>query len=120
MARVFISHASEDYERASQLHRWLDSEGHEVFLDQHPHDGILVGDHWRERLHERLRWADAMVCVVTSAAVKSLWCAEEIGAVRSQSIRLLPVRAEPGVDHPSLRSEQYTDLTADPTAGRAA
>lgn len=63
--RVFVSHAGEDRECAGQLHRWLVAEGHEVFLDQDPRDGILVGDDWHKRLHERLRWADAVVCVVT-------------------------------------------------------
>ncbi|MDQ3762699.1 MAG: toll/interleukin-1 receptor domain-containing protein [Actinomycetota bacterium] len=37
-----------------------------------------MGERWRQRLHERLRWADAVVCVVTSAAVASSWCAAEI------------------------------------------
>ena len=67
MARVFVSHASEDRKCAGQLHRWLVAEGHEVFWDQDPGDGIAVGDEWERRLHERLRWADAVVCVVTSA-----------------------------------------------------
>jgi WD40 repeat protein/energy-coupling factor transporter ATP-binding protein EcfA2 len=120
MARVFISHASEDRECAGQLHRWLVAEGHEVFLAQDLHDGILVGDDWEERLHERLRWADAVVCVVTSAAVNSQWCSGEIGIARSLGSRLLPVRAESGVAHPLLRSEQYADLSVDSIAGRAA
>jgi hypothetical protein len=50
------------------------AEDHEVFLDTDPHDGITVGEEWDQRLHERLRWADAVVCVVTSAAVASTWC----------------------------------------------
>jgi WD40 repeat protein/energy-coupling factor transporter ATP-binding protein EcfA2 len=120
MARVFISHASDDTERAGQLHQWLIAEGHEVFLDRDLRDGIVVGDDWRERLHERLRWADAVVCVVTSAAVNSPWCSEEIGAARAQGSRLLPVWVEPGVTHPLLGSEQYADFTIDSTAGRAA
>jgi WD40 repeat protein/energy-coupling factor transporter ATP-binding protein EcfA2 len=120
MARVFISHASEDVERAGQLHRWLVDEGHEVFLDRDLRDGIVVGDDWRKRLHERLRWADAVVCVVTSAAVNSLWCSEEIGAARAQDRRLLPVRAESGVTHPLLESEQYADFTIDSMTGRVA
>jgi hypothetical protein len=71
VARVFVSHASEDRECAGQLHQWLVGEGHEVFLDQDLRDGIPVGEGWEVRLHERLRWADAVVCVVTSAAVAS-------------------------------------------------
>ena len=30
-------------------------------------DGIVVGEEWEQRLHERLRWADAVVCLLTSA-----------------------------------------------------
>jgi TIR domain len=54
MARVFISYASEDHECADQLHRWLVAEGHEAFLDHNPRDGIVVGEEWDKRLHERL------------------------------------------------------------------
>ena len=79
MARVFISHASEDRECAGQLREWLVAEGHEVFLDQDLVDGIRVGEEWEQRLHERLRWADAVVCVVTSAYLASTWCTAEVG-----------------------------------------
>ena len=75
MARVFVSHASEDRECAGYLHQWLVGEGHEVFLDQDLRDGIPVGEEW----DKRLRWADAVVCVVTSASVASAWCAAEVG-----------------------------------------
>jgi WD40 repeat protein len=119
MARVFVSHASEDRERASRLHRWLKAEGHEVFLAHDLHDGISLGDDWPTRLHERLRWADAVVCVVTSAAVKSPWCSAEIGIAWSRGSQLLPVRAEPEVDHPLLRTTQCIDITIDSTAWRA-
>jgi hypothetical protein len=61
VARVFVSHASEDRECAGQLHQWLVGEGHEVFLDRDLGDGIPVGEQWERRLHERLRWADAVV-----------------------------------------------------------
>ena len=65
--RVFLSHASADLDTAVRVHGWLTAAGHEVFLDRHPSDGIAVGDAWEERLHERLRRADAVVCVVTTA-----------------------------------------------------
>jgi TIR domain/AAA ATPase domain len=120
VARVFVSHASEDREYAGQLHQWLVDEGHEVFLDRDLRDGIPVGDEWDKRLHERLRWADAVVCVVTSAAVASTWCAAEVAVAVSRGSRVLPVRAEPGVGHPLLRSAQYADLTQNLTEARAA
>jgi WD40 repeat protein/energy-coupling factor transporter ATP-binding protein EcfA2 len=120
VARVFLSHASEDFECAGQLHRWLVSEGQEVFLDQDPRAGILVGELWEQRLHERLRWADAVVCLVTGAYVASRWCAAEVGIALSRGSRVLPVRAEPGINHPLLRSAQYADFTTDATTARAA
>ncbi|MGH3838831.1 MAG: toll/interleukin-1 receptor domain-containing protein, partial [Pseudonocardiaceae bacterium] len=120
MAKVFISHAGEDRAPTDEVHQWLVAEGHEVFLDRDLRNGIVVGEEWEQRLHERLRWADAVVCVVTSAFLASEWCPYEVGYARSRGSRLLPVLAEPGVDHPLVRSAQYADLTKDPTAGRAA
>jgi WD40 repeat protein/energy-coupling factor transporter ATP-binding protein EcfA2 len=102
------------------VYRWLVAEGHEVFLDQDLIDGVVVGEEWEKRLHERLRWADAVVCVVTSAFLASKWCSFEVGYARARGSRLLPVLAEPGVDHPILTSAQYADLTVDSTAARAA
>jgi WD40 repeat protein/energy-coupling factor transporter ATP-binding protein EcfA2 len=120
VARVFVSYASVDRECAAGLHRWLVAEGHEVFFDQDSCDGIVVGDEWQRRLHERLRWADAVVCVVSSAAVDSTWCTAEVVSALTHGSRVLPVRAEPGVVHPLLTSAQYADLTGDPDAARAA
>ncbi|MGH3709630.1 MAG: TIR domain-containing protein [Pseudonocardiaceae bacterium] len=120
MARVFISHANDDRETTDEVHRWLVAEGHEVFLDRDPRNGMVVGEEWEQRLSERLRWADAVVCVVTSAFLASKWCLHEVGYARSRGSRLLSVLAEPGVDHPLVKSAHYADLTKDPAAGRAA
>ncbi len=67
MARVFVSHASEDHLVAAQLHQWLVDDGHDVFLDQDLRDGIALGEEWEQRLYERLRWADAVVCLITAS-----------------------------------------------------
>ncbi|MGB6164794.1 MAG: toll/interleukin-1 receptor domain-containing protein [Pseudonocardiaceae bacterium] len=120
MTRVFVSHASGDREPTDEVHWWLVAAGHEVFLDQDLRDGIAVGDGWEQRLHERLRWADAVVCVVISAFVASPWCTAEVSFALSRGSRVLPVRAEPGVDHPLLASFQYADLTTDSPTARAA
>jgi hypothetical protein len=118
VVKVFLSHASEDRECAGQLHQWLVGEGHEVFLDQDLRDGVPVGEDWGQRLHERLRWADALVCLVSKAAVESTWCTAEVSNALSRGSRVLPVRIELGVDHPLLRLCQYTDLTVDPAVAR--
>jgi WD40 repeat protein len=120
VARVFISYASEELALAMEVARWLVGAGHEVFLDKDPQHGIAVGDEWEKRLHERLRWANAVVCIVTSAYLKSAWCTAEVSTARSRGNRLLPLRAEPGVDHQLMRSLQYADLTKDQTVARSA
>ena len=119
MARVFVSHASGDREPTDEVHRWLVDEGHDVFLDRDLYAGIVVGEEWEQRLHERLRWADAVVCVVTSAYLASMWCTAEVSIALSRGSRLLPVLAERGVIHPLLKSTQYADLTGDSVAARA-
>src|SRR5689334_9858682 len=119
MARVFISHSSEDLELACEIRRLLLAEGHEVFLDAESRDGIAVGVDWQERLHERLRWADAMICLVTSAYTRSIWCAAEIGAAQARGSRLLPVHAEPGVKHTLLGSLQHIDIAHEPEIARS-
>jgi hypothetical protein len=65
VARVFVSYASEDIVLARQVRRWLDADRHKAFLAQDLRDGIAAGEQWRARLHERLRWADVVVCVLT-------------------------------------------------------
>ncbi|MGQ0774632.1 MAG: nSTAND1 domain-containing NTPase [Pseudonocardiales bacterium] len=120
MARVFLSYARDDRALTHDVHRWLDQAGHEVFFDQDPQDGIAVGEVWRQRLHERLRWADAVVCVVTSASVASSWCTAEIAMAQARGSRLLPLRAEPDADHPLLTDVHHIDLAQDSAAAHAA
>src|SRR5262245_35582087 len=99
MARVFISYASDDRQLAARLHSWLVESGHEVFLDHDARSGLLIGEDWEQRLYERLRWADAVVCPVTSAYVASVWCTAEITIALSRGSRVLPLLVEPGVQH---------------------
>ncbi|MGQ0779318.1 MAG: toll/interleukin-1 receptor domain-containing protein [Pseudonocardiales bacterium] len=120
MARVFVSHASEDRALAWQLQGWLVEVGHEVFLAPDLRDGVALGEEWERRLYAELRRADAMVCVVTSAFLGSQWCTAEVAIARSRGIRLLPLHAEPGVASPLLASVQHSDLTGDPVAIRTA
>ncbi|HEX2301615.1 MAG TPA: toll/interleukin-1 receptor domain-containing protein, partial [Pseudonocardiaceae bacterium] len=119
MARVFVSHAGKDLASAREVRQWLIETGHEVFLDQDLQDGIAVGEQWRHRLQERLRWADAVVCVVTSGYLASTWCTAEVAAAQAQGSRLLPLLAEPDVVHPLLAEVQHTDLTRNRETARA-
>ncbi|MFD0363157.1 TIR domain-containing protein [Nocardia sp. GCM10030253] len=119
VAKVFISHASVDREWAGRIRGWLVADGHEVFLDQDPVGGLVVGEEWEQRLYERLRWADAVVCVVTTDYLKSVWCFAEIGIAKTTGSRLLPVRVTKGATHPLLTAIQQADAIADPVVARA-
>ncbi len=119
MARVFISHASEDRELAAELHEWLIGDRHEVFLDQDLHDGLTAGEEWEPRLYEWLRWADAVVCLVTAAYAASKWCFAEAVLARSQGSRLIPLLVEPGIAHPLLGLMQHIDYAHDRAAGQS-
>ena len=103
MARVFVSHAAVDGRFADQIHQWLVEGGHQAFLDKDIQDGIETGEDWQSRLHERLRWSDAMVCVITSAYVNSAWCAAEVGIAQSRGSRLLPVARRTRCGSPTAR-----------------
>ena len=119
VARVFLSHSGTDTAMAVAVREWLIADDHEVFLDRDLDDGIAVGEEWQARLHERLRWADAVVCLLTTAYVDSTWCSAEVAVAQSRGSRLLPVQAEPDVTHPLLRGVQHVDMTRDVDAARA-
>jgi WD40 repeat protein len=120
MARVFVSHASAESELAVDLGRWLVAHHHEVFLDQDLQHGLAVGDLWEQRLYERLRWADAVVCLLSSAYAASAWCMAEVIVARWQGSRLLPLRVEPDAVHPLLQTIQHADYATDPHTARCA
>jgi TIR domain len=96
MTRVFISHSSKNNQLAVDVQGWLKTDGHDVFLDYDRQDGIEGGDLWEEWLYERLRWADAVVCLVTDEYVTSQWCFGEIVAAKTLGSRILPLAAEKG------------------------
>ncbi|MFE9578041.1 TIR domain-containing protein [Nocardia sp. NPDC006044] len=118
MAKVFISHARRDHEWAHEIRGWLVADGHEVFLDLHPVDGLIVGEEWERELYRRLRWADAVVCVVTRAYLASVWCAAEVGIAKANGSMLLTVRVEADVVHPLLKSLQQSNAATEPAVAR--
>ena len=107
MARVFISHSNKNNELAAEVWGWPKGGGHDVFLDYDRQDGIEGGDRWEERLYERLRWADAVVCLVTDDYGTSQWCFGEIVAAKTLGSKILPLATENGVHHPLLDGLQH-------------
>lgn len=109
MARVFLSHASQDTELAKQLHTWLRSQGHEAFLDADIDDGIRGGEDWTLRLLTELQCADAVLCLVTPSFLASHWGTAEVAIAHIQGKRIVPLTVD-GADAraiPLLAGTQY-------------
>jgi Novel STAND NTPase 1/TIR domain len=120
VANVFISHASKDREAADRVRQWLRADGHEVFLARAPGDGVALGEEWQPRLYERLRWADAVVCLVSRAYRNSVWCTAELAIAHERGSRVLPFLVEPGPPHPLVPTLQHVEYGSEPDAARAA
>ncbi len=117
--RVFISYASDDLACAEELHQTLTGDGHQVFLDRHRRDGIGAGDDWKQQLYQRLRWADALVCVLTPTYADHTWCFAEVAVAQTLGRPILPLAAAVGSRHPLLDAVQQIDYVVEPAAGRA-
>ncbi|WP_163550494.1 nSTAND1 domain-containing NTPase [Candidatus Frankia nodulisporulans] len=114
MARIFVSHAGSDGELADEVHQRLSERQHQVFLARNIREGIPPGDLWKERLHQELRAADAVVCVLTDAYNASPWCAYEIGIAHEVGSLLVPLRAQPEASSPLLDDRQYAVAVDNP------
>ena len=55
VAHIFISHKSDDRERAEEVREWLFGEGFQTFLSSHPEDGIAAGANWEATLYDEIR-----------------------------------------------------------------
>ena len=118
MARVFLSYATADLEAAVRVYEWLDGDGHSVFFDRSPRDGIGIGEDWKPRLYREVLHTDAVVCVMTRAYVESTWCTAEVAIADSRGCLLIPLIAEPGVTHPLIDRQQYALVDGDLAAAR--
>jgi hypothetical protein len=109
VARVFVSHATEDLAVAEAVRDWLHGERHQVFLDRDLDVGLRAGELWKSRLYGELRAADAVVCVMTSAYLRSPWCTMEMGIADALGSRLVPLQVTPTVSARLLPDLQYIE-----------
>ncbi|MGH3802673.1 MAG: toll/interleukin-1 receptor domain-containing protein, partial [Pseudonocardiaceae bacterium] len=118
MVRVFISYATPDRAIADEVANWLRAADQEPFLAHDLRNGIGAGEDWKQRLYDELREVDVVIGVVTSSFVASPWCSAELGIADARGCRLMPLRAQPRVEHPLIQDRQYVDYQADPQQAR--
>jgi hypothetical protein len=90
--QVFISHAREDTELVHKVAAFLKASGFDVVGDQTQE--ILPGENWAERIAQALKESQAMVVLLTPAALASSWVQAEISYALGQpsyAHRLIPV-----------------------------
>ena len=98
--KVFLSYAQSDGSWARELSGHLEAAGFRV-LD--PVGQLLPGDNWSLEIGKALDSSQAMVVLISPAAVRSPWVQREIqfalGSEKYQD-RLIPVEVDPTNDFP--------------------
>ncbi len=75
---IFISYRSVDTAWARELHQVLQEEGyHDIFLSEHPDNGIPAGANWEQTLWKNIRKSRAIVALCSRNWLKSPWCIAE-------------------------------------------
>jgi hypothetical protein len=89
-ASVFISHSPEDSEMARDLARRLRAAGLTPIVD---FADLPAGKDWKKTIREQIRTADAMLILVTPAALRSGYMMVELGMAEGFERMVLPVTA---------------------------
>lgn len=117
MARLFISHSSENNAEAAALNLWLKEQGwDDVFLDVTPDRGIAAGERWERALNEAASRCEAVLFMVSRPWIASRWCRKEYDLARRLNKRLFGALIEtiPVAELPSEITEtfQMVDLAS--------
>lgn len=89
--KVFISHSHTDAELAARISNALEKRGFDVWDTDRD---LLPGDNWAAEIARALEESEAMIVLLTPAAVDSPWVKREIEyalGAKNYSNRLIPV-----------------------------
>lgn len=118
MARIFISHSSEDRAQARQLLEWLHSQGFaSTFLDFDEKKGIPPGADWERTLYREIAACDAVIAILTKNSFKSKWCFVEYAQARALGKEIIPIVETPEGKTFVSRAIQHLDLVQDRNGG---
>ncbi len=75
MARIFISHNSNDAKEALALKRWLADNGwDDTFLDIDAKEGLSPGARWKDALKNSTDRCEAVLCLISPTWLASAGC----------------------------------------------
>ena len=119
MARIFLSHSSENNAEAIAVRDWLVAQGwDDLFLDLDPHQGLQAGERWQDALKNAAGRCEAVLFLITPEWAESKWCLAEFLLAKSMNKRLFGVlvaRTDFEILPFEMTAEwQITDLCAEP------
>ena len=113
MARIFLSYARDDVERAKQLAGCIADAGHEVWWDRHLHGG----SRFVTEIDRALKDAQAVVVLWSPSSIESAWVQDEAAEGRDSG-RLVPVSIGSAKPPLGFRQFQTVDLRVWEHSGR--
>jgi hypothetical protein len=120
MTRIFISHTRKDRELARDMARRARAAGLETLADV---DDLAVGMERKTFLRERLRQADAVLALLTPAALASPWTVTELGMAEGLGKPIVLVTAglePPGIPAPLVSYPRFPFDELDGALGKVA
>ena len=104
---IFISFSAADEDVATELRSMLSK----AFLGQFDTfmsgEDIMMGDEWRENVHQNLKKCSLLIAIATSRSAYRAWINYEIGAVAIQDKKVIAV-VGPSLNHQDLPSTYDT------------
>lgn len=96
----FISYSSKDHEFAKRLYADLRTRGVRCWFD---HEDLKIGDKFRQRIDEAIRFYDKLLVVLSETSVNSTWVEKEVLTAFEKELRqegklvLFPIRLDAAV-----------------------
>ncbi|MDA1004847.1 MAG: toll/interleukin-1 receptor domain-containing protein, partial [Chloroflexi bacterium] len=111
MSRIFVSYSRADAVRIDELHRDLESLGHDAWLDR----DLTGGQRWWDHILQSIRDCDTFVVALSSASLESRACQSELQYATALGKPVLPVLVKrdvsDGLMPPALAQLQRVDYT---------
>ena len=108
MVGIFIGHARQNADAASQIAQTLTGQGYTVQTSE----AVGIGSNWREATESAIRAADAYVYLHSPDANASPWLQNELLYVLSQKKPIIPVILAPADVPQAVLNFQFIDATA--------
>lgn len=108
MLKVYLSYAPEDANRAEELRRILMAQGHRPWIDPQP----IEGARWHYEMDAAIQTADALIVLITVAAVNSSFLTYEWALALGAGRPVFAIIYEEAPEHPRLSAVTRYDSRA--------